>query len=62
MLDSTEARILPLRPATRRQEDEAPADTLRRECIHPAEAWVLQRRAGRPQPPGNRLPAVARLG
>lgn len=38
------------------------AETLRERCLHPAEAWALRRRVGRPQAPSRRLPAVARVG
>jgi hypothetical protein len=38
------------------------AESLRERCLHPAEAWALRRRAGRPQAPSRRLPAVARAG
>ena len=38
------------------------AGELREQCLHPAEAWALRRRAGRPQGPSGRLPVVAQVG
>ena len=62
MFDTMPARIVVLRQPER--TDDLPADpgALRKRCLHPAEAWVMRRRAGRPQAPQRRLPVVARVG
>lgn len=61
MFDTTQANIVVLRQPERPLEASA-EDTLSRRCLHPAEAWAMRRRAGRPEAPSRRLPAVARAG
>lgn len=61
MLDATQARFLVLRQRARLKEPAAEPEALRQQCLHPAERWVMQRRAGRPQAASQRLPAVARI-
>ena len=62
MFDTLPARIVVLRQPARKDDLPAEPATLRESCLHPAEAWVMRRRAGRPQAPARRLPAVARVG
>ncbi len=62
MFDTTDTRVIVLRQPKKKGDLPADPDRLRRRCLHPAEAWVLKRRAGRPPAPPRRLPAVARSG
>lgn len=67
MFDTLEPRIVVLkRPEHQKRQPEMDpavgAEALRAACLHPAEAWVLKRRAGRPPAPSRRLPQVARSG
>lgn len=62
MFDTARPRVIVLRQPAKRDDLPTDPDALRKRCLHPAEAWVLKRRAGRPQAPARRLPAVARVG
>ena len=62
MFDSVQPRLRLVELVVEAEESPAEVDTLRERCLHPADAWVLNRRASRPAPPPCRLPAVAPVG
>ena len=62
MFDTIEARVIVLRQPAKQNDLPTEPEALTKRCLHPAEAWALARRAGRPEAPSRRLPAVARVG